>query len=73
LYTTKEKNVRRKIIQMQIRPCEVEVVSHHVLVLVHWSSVLGLALWLRRIFHGFKTRLPFSVVITDITLLGISS
>jgi hypothetical protein len=33
-------------IQSTIRPCVVAVVSHHVLILVHWSSVLGLALFL---------------------------
>ncbi len=33
----------------QIRPCEVVVVSHHVLLLLHWSPVLGLALGLSKI------------------------
>ncbi len=59
------------------------MVSHHVLLLVHSSSVLGLALRLSRIVRGFKTRLPpffyfylpFSIVINDIILfvLGYSS
>ncbi len=50
------------------------MVSHHVLVLVHLLSVRGLALWLSRKVHGFKT-IGFSAVITDINLfvLGYSS
>ncbi len=32
----------------QIRPCEVVLVSYHVPLLLHWSPVLGLALWLSK-------------------------
>ncbi len=58
----------RRVGGQQIRPCEVLVVSHHVLVFVHWYPVLGLALGLSKNGSGFI--LVGTIIVQGFKLVG---